>query len=210
MRFIKEQFIMSASFIRKKLVKPYITVFAIFLLFSVAVYLLMLAFPDVSKQLFEYIGEIFESSGVLDENGNISAFLLFLNNARAGFIGMVWGFIPFIFFPVFAVFINGAIMGVTFGAYSVFSEVSPLALLAAGILPHGIFELTAIFLCWAMGLGICLQLTKKIFGAKTDVSFSYYIKRCLGVYIFFVIPLLVAAAVVESYVTPVIMNLVIA
>ena len=210
MKFIKEQFIMSASFIKRKLVKPFIAVCAVFLLFSVAVYLLMLAFPDMAKQLFNAISEMFESSGVLDENGNISVILLFLSNARAGFTGIVWGFMPFVFFPLFAVFINGAVMGITLGVYGVFSEVSPLALLAAGILPHGIFELTAIFLCWAMGLGICLQLTGKIFGAKTDVSFSYYIKRCLGVYLFFVIPLLVAAAVVESYVTPVIMNLVIA
>ncbi len=210
MRFVLEQFIMSFVFLKKRLIKLLGVVAAFFVLICVLTYFATMALPELAMQIFNAISEMMASSGILDESGNISALFLFFSNARAGFTGIIWGFMPFIFLPLIAVFINGAIIGVTLGIYGLMTEINPLVLLAAGILPHGIFELTAIFLCWAMGLGICLLLTKKIFGAKTDVSFSYYIKRCLGVYLFFVIPLLIVAAVVESYVTPVIMNMVIA
>lgn len=207
MTFLKEQFILSFNFLRKRLIVPFLIVIMIFIAFSFATYGLMLLFPELSEQLFTTISEIMNSSGIIDENGSISPFLLFLNNARAGLSGAAFGFIPFIFFPVFAIFINGAIMGITLGAYSLFSEVNPLLVFAAGILPHGIFELTAIFICWAMGMGICFALTKKIVRVGNE-HFGKYLARCLGVYCYFVIPLLIIAAVVESYVTPVLLNMI--
>ena len=204
MNFIKEQFLLSFNFLRKRLIKPIIVVILIFLAISAVVYAVMLSVPELSKDLFNAISEMMSSSGVIDGNGNISPLLLFLNNARAGLLGAAFGFIPFIFFPVFAIFINGAIMGVSLGTYAVIDKANPLLILAAGVLPHGIFELTAIFLCWAMGIGICLVLTKKIIGAGKE-SLSFYLKRCLGVYLFFAIPLLLIAAIIETYVTPVLL-----
>jgi stage II sporulation protein M len=73
---------------------------------------------------------------------------------------------------------------------------------ASGILPHGIFELTAIFLAAAamfkLGAGLVTPQTEKSLGEVLLLSLADWFRVFLGI----VVPLLAIAAVIEVYITP--------
>jgi stage II sporulation protein M len=74
-----------------------------------------------------------------------------------------------------------------------------LAMIIVGIMPHGIFEFTAVFLGSAYGLK--LLLTRESMLQKYNTLIKHKIIRIL-------IPLLLLAACIEAYITPVFMSLV--
>ena len=65
-----------------------------------------------------------------------------------------------------------------------------------GILPHGIFELPALILSCALGLLICRTGTEKL-RKRSDVSFLRRVLDCNRVFLSFVAPLLLVAALVS-------------
>jgi stage II sporulation protein M len=84
---------------------------------------------------------------------------------------------------------------------------SPLLTFIAGVLPHGIFELTAVFLASAAMLKVGAQLvtpqTDKSLGEILLLSLADWFRVFIGV----VLPLLAIAAIVEVYVTPFLIRL---
>ena len=86
-------------------------------------------------------------------------------------------------------------------------DYSPLLAFAAGILPHGIFELSAIFLATAAMLKIGAQLVTpqgdKSLGEMLLVSLADWFKIFVGL----VLPMLAIAALIEIYVTPLLIKL---
>jgi len=83
--------------------------------------------------------------------------------------------------------------------------ISPLPVFAAGILPHGIFELPAVMIGSAamlyMGVALVTPQTGKSMGEVIIELFADWLKIFLGL----VVPLLAIAAVIEAYVTPVLL-----
>ena len=79
-------------------------------------------------------------------------------------------------------------------------------LLAAGILPHGIFELPALCLSLAAGLCLCQNINRYIRKNEKGIM-KPLLLNILRVTGLVVIPLLVVAAIMESYVTPAVMQL---
>ena len=79
---------------------------------------------------------------------------------------------------------------------------SPLLAFAAGILPHGIFELTAIFLATAAMLKVGAQLVTpqpdKSLGETVLIALADWLRVFLGI----VLPFLAVAALIEIYLTP--------
>ena len=76
-----------------------------------------------------------------------------------------------------------------------------------GILPHGIFELTALILSAAMGLYLCSTVTNSLRKKQTGVL-RPALRRCCQILYLWVLPLLFMAALVETYITPILFNLV--
>ena len=78
---------------------------------------------------------------------------------------------------------------------------------ASGILPHGIFELTAVFLAAAAMFKVGAQLvtpqTERSLGEVLLLSLADWLRVFIGI----VVPLLAVAAVVEVYVTPLLFKL---
>ena len=62
------------------------------------------------------------------------------------------------------------------------------------ILPHGVFELTAVFISLGMGL----KLGTFIFVGEKIKSFKRFLYESINVFIFVVFPLLVLAAIIEG------------
>lgn len=160
--------------------------------------------PDVASNIVEQFAQQLADLGLQESDGSISAILLFLSNVRAMIVSICYGFIPFVRLPALSLGINSVILGL-FGAYYIHNGLSLLTYLC-GILPHGIFEIPALVLSLSCGLYLCRCVTDSVRN-KVKGAINIAVKQIARVLAFHVIPLLFVAALVESYITPRILNL---
>ena len=205
MESLRYHFSCVGDFWRTRLHKVF-WVFLLVLVVSAAVgFLTCRANPDITNLVIDYFMSVMEESGVFDETGAVSVFSLLLNNWLAMLFCILYGFLPFLFLPVLILFSNAYLIGVM-GAYYVINGV-PVIAFFAGILPHGIFELPALVLAASMGFTLCLTLVKKILRAPNTPPMTELLSDILRTLLLVILPMLVAAAVIEAYVTPLVMSL---
>lgn len=130
---------------------------------------------------------------------------LFFNNVTASLLAMLYGLIPFVPLSALALGTNALLLGAFAALYQ--HHGIGLGVYFIGILPHGIFELPALILSCALGLLICRTGTEKL-RKRSDVSFLRRVLDCNRVFLSFVAPLLLVAALVEAYITPALLKLV--
>ena len=172
-----------------------------FLVLVVLSYIAGQLFPEIPATILTYFNEVVADSGIVRDDGSFSALALFGNNLRAMVLSTLYGFIPFLYLPALSMGVNAILLGMV--ASSVNGQ---WLLLAAGILPHGIFELPALCLSLAAGLCLCQNINRYI--RKNEKGFMKpLLLNILRVTGLVVIPLLVVAAIMESYVTPAVMQL---
>jgi uncharacterized membrane protein SpoIIM required for sporulation/ABC-type transport system involved in multi-copper enzyme maturation permease subunit len=132
--------------------------------------------------------------------------LLFFHNARTTVAFLLLGLVSFGTLGLTLFIGNIALVGGVMGAAQLVGY-SPLLAFAAGILPHGIFELSAIFLATAATLKVGAQLVTpqpdKGLGEILLVSLADWFRVFVGI----VLPFLAVAAVIEIYLTPVLIKL---
>lgn len=98
-------------------------------------------------------------------------------------------------------------IGLIGGVYALLEllGLQPLPIFLAGVLPHGIFELPALVIGAAvvlyMGVAIVTPQTGKSMGEVIIELFADWTKIFFGL----VVPLLAVAAVIEAYITPVLL-----
>lgn len=174
---------------------------AAFLVLLVLAYIAGRLFPDIPVSVISAFNEDIAGSGIVQEDGSFNVLALFTNNLRAMVLGVLYGFIPFLYLPALALGVNAAILGMLASLID-----GQWLLLAAGILPHGIFELPALFLSLAAGLCLCKNIN--VYIRKNEKGFMKpLLLNILRVVVLLVLPLLVIAAVMETYVTPALMQL---
>lgn len=83
----------------------------------------------------------------------------------------------------------------------------PMSIYFAGILPHGIFELPALIIASACGVCLCRNMCRLVTSSPKRASMVELLSDLLRVLLLLILPLTVAAAFIEAYVTPVIMAL---
>lgn len=174
---------------------------AAFLVLLVLAYAAGRLFPDIPVTVISAFNEDIAGSGIVQEDGSFNVLALFANNLRAIVLGVLYGFIPFLYLPALALGVNAAILGMLASLID-----GQWLLLAAGILPHGIFELPALFLSLAAGLCLCKNINVYIRKNEKGVM-KPLLLNILRVVALLVLPLLVIAAVMETYVTPALMQL---
>ena len=172
-----------------------------FLVLVVLSYIAGRLFPEISATVLTYFNEVVADSGIVRDDGSFSALALFGNNLRAMMLSTLYGFIPFLYLPALSMGVNAILLGMV--ASSVNGQ---WLLLAAGILPHGIFELPALCLSLAAGLCLCQNINRYIRKNEKGIM-KPLLLNILRVTGLVVIPLLVVAAIMESYVTPAVMQL---
>jgi len=132
---------------------------------------------------------------------NIPASWIFLNNTRTMIGFLLAGLMSFSTLGLTLFIGNMALVGGVLGAASLFSY-SPLGVFAVLILPHGLFELSAIFISTAavlrMGAVLVTPQPDKSMGEVFLLSLADWFRVFIGL----VIPLLAIAALIEVYVTP--------
>ena len=172
-----------------------------FLVLVVLSYIAGRLFPEIPATILTYFNEVVADSGIVRDDGSFSALALFGNNLRAMVLSTLYGFIPFLYLPALSMGVNAILLGMV--ASSVNGQ---WLLLAAGILPHGIFELPALCLSLAAGLCLCQNINRYIRKNEKGVM-KPLLLNILRVTGLVVVPLLVIAAIMESYVTPAVMQL---
>ena len=161
-------------------------VVGVFLLFALIGFFVP-ASPELEEAIMNFLKQLLEKTKDFDQ-WKMTQFL-FLNNLQSSFFGLLLGVVLGIF-PVLSSIVNGYVLGFV-AAKTV--EAKGIFVLWR-LLPHGIFELPAVFI----SLGLGLKFGTFIFRKKKGKSFKDYLWNGLRVLIFIVIPLLVFAAIIEG------------
>ena len=187
-------------FFRRELYKIFWISLVIFFLCWAVSYFVFYSNQDLTAGLFNTISQMFQENGVYTESGGISFFALLFNNIRASALMAILGIIPFLFLPAIILGYNAVIIGIAC-AFSM-AMGTGVSFLVLALLPHGIFEIPALILSAALGIYLCKELVKKLVGRSRLASFSGVFLSMLRFYLCVILPLLVVAALVETYITP--------
>lgn len=181
--------------------------------FSVFSYFVLVSQPDVALKTMELVGQQIERQAEMfggslgDRHGELFWFIAKNNLYVTGLIFLV-GFIPLVILPVFYAFVTFLSIGVLLAGIHVTGN-SPLKALVFGILPHGIVEILALVLAASIAVFMSLQLFKKIFSRnRGDIRLGAVIWQSIRSYLLIVVPLIVIAALVEGFITPMLITLV--
>jgi uncharacterized membrane protein SpoIIM required for sporulation/ABC-type transport system involved in multi-copper enzyme maturation permease subunit len=160
--------------------------------------------PERIDQFKTFIADNLTNLNSLGEQ--LPAPVLFYHNARTTVAFLLLGIVSFGTLGLTLFIGNIALVGGVLGAAHLVGY-SPLVAFVAGILPHGIFELSAVFLATAAMLKVGAQLVTpqpdKSLGETLLLSLADWFRIFVGI----VLPLLAIAAVIEIYVTPVLIRL---
>lgn len=158
-------------------------VIALFFAFSVIGYLF--------NEQFSFLDEFLR--GLIERVEGLNAieliFFIFQNNLQSAFFGFVLGIFLGIM-PVISAISNGVVLGYVFAQASAEEGFSVIL----SLLPHGIFELPAVFI--ALGLG--LKLGMFIFAKKKKEEFRKRFIMGIQVFLGIIVPLLIIAAIIEG------------
>ena len=160
--------------------------------------------PERVSEFRTFIADNLNNIDSLGER--LPAPVLFLHNTRTTVIFLLLGLISFGTLGLTLFIGNIALVGGVMGAAYLVGY-SPLLAFGAGILPHGIFELTAIFIATAAVLKVGAQLVTpqpdKGLGEILLIALADWLRVFVGI----VVPFLAIAAVIEIYLTPVLIKL---
>jgi stage II sporulation protein M len=204
MNWIKEQFSLMGRFLGGGFRRTLVMCAVGLALAAVAGFGIGVMLPQRAAQVLgDFMAQI-QESGVISEEGALSVAGMLMNNWRAMLVSAAYGFVPFLFLPVISLVMNGLLLGLLAGLFQ--AEGTSLLVYAAGILPHGIFELPALLFSVACGVTLCVNMCRIVTGNPEKRPLLEMLEDLLRVMVLAVAPLTVAAAFVECYITPVIMG----
>ena len=176
-----------------------------FFLAALGMFALCMANREATESLVGAITSMMTDSGAIDSSGSISFFGVLLNNWFAMLFCVLYGFLPFLFLPVLAILSNGAVLGILAAWYVI--QGIPFSVYVMAILPHGIFELPALFLAVSLGIALCRNLVRIITKSPRAMPMVAFLTGALQTMLLLIFPLVLIAAVVETWVTPALLTL---
>jgi uncharacterized membrane protein SpoIIM required for sporulation/ABC-type transport system involved in multi-copper enzyme maturation permease subunit len=165
-----------------------------------------LRFPEVvagmsPQELGQFTADLKKSPDLIELGSHLSVPLILGHNLQAVGAILIVGLFSFSVLGVLAYFANMGIVGAVLALFKILGY-SPWMLFFTGVLPHGIFEIPAVMLSSAAVLRIGAVLVTpdatKTMGEVLLETLADWFKIVIG----FVVPLLVIAAVIETYITP--------
>lgn len=149
----------------------------------------------------EVFGEINQQISESDNPTQTSIMLIFLNNVRAVLIMMYAG-IALAIFPIFSMIFNGILVGFVLRVQQSLGGASISELIFKGLLPHGLFELPAIFIAAAFGMRLGVTVVLRIFPSLRERTQKVGEVAKAGLPLAgFLIVLLLVASIIESTIT---------
>lgn len=153
----------------------------------------------------ELLSELGAVLGPLASTGNLSFLLLliiFINNAVKAlgliFLGILLGLPPVLFIGL-----NGFILG---GLGSALEAVNGWRYVMASFIPHGVIEIPVVLLATALGFTVGMESARWL--ARKESRVRLRLSDGLKVYLRWILPGLAIAAIIEAFVTPLVIGLV--
>jgi uncharacterized membrane protein SpoIIM required for sporulation len=157
-----------------------------------------------SKDIAAFVKSAGQSAGIAQQGVHLSAFFIFGNNVRSTLLAFLGGIVSFSVLGMLAYLVNVGFVGGLLGLVKLMGY-SPTLLFVAGLLPHGIFEIPAQIISGAIILRIGAVLVTPQLGKSMGQMVLELLADWAKIFIGLVIPLLAVAAVIEAYVTPMIL-----
>jgi stage II sporulation protein M len=170
---------------------------------SFSTYSYFIKYPERAKStLFDYV-KTFRKAGLYGENSFKVFVKLFLNNLTFSLGATLLGFIPFLFLPVIAIMHLSAQVGLVISLNELFVKQNQLKFLTF-LSPHGVFEIPAIIYAAAIGVYLSIQISRKVipWTKHNSLPFPTLCKQASRSFVLIVVPLLLIAAFVETFITP--------
>jgi len=182
---LKKSYSESWSYIKSS--KNFIFISILFFVLFFLIGFFLPAPENISKTILDFLKNLIDKTKDMSHIQLIG--FIFFNNLQSSFFAMILG-VGFGIFPFISSIINGYLLGFVSG----FVVESNNLLSLWRILPHGIFELPAMFISFGLGirLGFSFFNKKKLGDFTTNFIYS------LKVFIQIVLPLLVIAAIIEG------------
>jgi stage II sporulation protein M len=178
---------------------PYIIVTV--LLFSISLLMgwLIAIHSGTTEKFFDAFSKFTEPFATSNDF-ELLAFIA-INNGVKLLLAVLFG-VAFALWPVLFLFFNGLIIG---AFANLVVDTQGWAVFWAGTLPHGIIEIPALILAVAVGMRVGVAVWQHIFTSEIrEVKLEYQV--ALRFYLTTILPLVIAAAFVETYITPAILS----
>ncbi|MDD4409078.1 MAG: stage II sporulation protein M [Candidatus Pacebacteria bacterium] len=187
------------KYFSKDLLKYFYISIAVFLFGIVVSLVVFHNNSDLAIDIFKQIAQSLKEKGLDDLNAGSLSLKIFMNNVEVAIMILFLSLIPLIPFGILICFLNGLIVGLI--AFVFYLKISNLYLLIISILPHGIIELPVIFYTTAMSLLIWKKVNLSIMNKKSspEINLLKIVKSLL----FIIIPFLIIASLIESFITPI-------
>ena len=156
--------------------------------------------PEIGENLMKLFEK--EVAGQIDvDNPFDMCIKLFINNFEACILLFLGG-ASFGILTIFIISLNGIVIG---AIMEIIHKDHSWTFIAAALLPHGIFEIPAIIISGALGILLAQSLISEWYGGADTSAEAQKLAR---IFLLYVLPLVVIAACVEAFITPVIIQLV--
>lgn len=189
---------------RNKFLGVFIFSALLFTVTAVLAYIYFLYHPEQAQSVFAKLAEILRRKIPL-QSGFKQTIAIFINNSMGSFLALFLGLIPFLFLPALSIISNGTAMGIV-SAVSTTQGLNPFKVFIS-IAPHGVLELPALFYAAGLGIYISREIIKHLFFPESvKESFTSLLKQIFTTFITVVLPLLLIAALIESFITPVLIS----
>ncbi len=195
-------------FIKKKLFRLSIILFAFFLLSAIVSYFVVKLLPiEQIEKIVELLRQMYNADNMADKEGFSLFGSLFIHNLKACGVMVASGITPFLFVPLYFLFSNGIVCGAVFGIGGYMGVENLFFVFLKFFLPHAIFEIPVIILSAAMGIRLCYVITKKIIGKAKSERFMIYFENYVDILWMYIIPLLLMVAFLEGDVEHIVFGL---
>jgi len=156
--------------------------------------------PAIGEELIKLFEK--EVAGQIDGNNPADMCVkLFFNNFQACILLFLGG-ATFGILTIFIMSLNGIVIG---AIMEMVSKEHTALFVAAAIVPHGIFEIPAFIISGALGILLAQSLIAEWYGGGDSAIAAHSFAR---LFLAVVLPLVATAAVVEAFITPVVIHLV--
>ncbi|MTK12801.1 MAG: stage II sporulation protein M [Clostridiaceae bacterium] len=153
--------------------------------------------------VINYVNDLAHKKEVLPNLHTYELFMyLFLCNLLVCIVAVATGKIPFLFIPALLCINNGYNLGLGIAVAKI-HKLNTLSFLLFGIIPHGMFEIPALIYAVSIGIYLSKMNTLAVVKNRPKQKHKPEIKKS---FIFIIIPLLLIAALIESFITPILIT----
>jgi len=181
----------------------------------VAGFLFFTLWPAQEKRALAFVLQALKDIS-LEAAPPLLALTLFYHNARASVVAVASGLVPCLFLPIVDPILNGGVLGLLV-SIAKHQRLDAPWLVLTQVLPHGVFELTAVLYATSTGLYLSAAMGRKVRALwlkrrarpegcpalpPAEAAPERPIRNVVRSFVLVVLPLLFVAALIEGFITP--------